>query len=227
SVGYWDCCKPSCAWPDRGNVDQPIKACSATGNFIDDALAKSSCDGGEASSCTDGQPFDVEPGLSMGFTAAAVGGVSGLKGDANCGQCFELVWTDQQFDWGGGAHPSIVGKRHVVQVTNIGYDVSGDHSFDLQIPGAGQGQFSGCVRQYGNAFSNGDFDCDNHYGGCSDASGCSRLPQELQAGCEWRYGHSYMWLKPGGRSNNPFVRFRRVQCPKELIDITGSTPNDD
>ena len=32
-----------------------------------------------------------------------------------------------------------MGKSHIIQVTNIGYDVSGDHSFDLQIPGAGQG----------------------------------------------------------------------------------------
>jgi len=52
----------------------------------------------------------------------------------------------------------------VVQVTNIGYDVSGEHSFDLQIPGAGQGIFTnGCTAQF-SGHSSGDFDCDNNYG---------------------------------------------------------------
>lgn len=44
----------------------------------------------------------------MGFAAAAVGGSSGLNGDENCGMCYELQWTDEQFDYGGGAHPNIV-----------------------------------------------------------------------------------------------------------------------
>lgn len=29
------------------------------------------------------------------------------------------------------------------------------------------------------------------------------------------------------RSNNPFVRYRRVRCPAELVAISGSTSNDD
>ena len=112
------------------------------------------------------------------------------------------------------------------QVTNIGYDVTGDHSFDLQIPGGGQGIFdTGCVRQFpgglfGGYYSTDDFDCGVRYGGCADESGCSRLPSELRAGCEWRFGDSY-------RSDNPYVRFRRVRCPAELVEISGSTPRDD
>lgn len=35
------------------------------------------------------------------------------------------------------------------------------------------------------------------------------------------------WKVDSGRSDNPFVRFRRVRCPKELVDISGSRPNDD
>ena len=131
------------------------------------------------------------------------------------------MWSNE-----GGAHPDIVGKSHIIQVTNIGYDVTGDHSFDLQIPGGGQGIFdTGCVRQFpgglfGGYYSTDDFDCGVRYGGCADESGCSRLPSELRAGCEWRFGESY-------RSDNPYVRFRRVRCPAELVEISGSTPRDD
>jgi len=164
----------------------------------------------------------------MGFAAAAVGGVSGLDGDNNCAMCYQLVFTDTVHPDGnwGGAHPDLVGKTMVIQVTNIGYDVSGVHSFDLQIPGAGQGIYdSGCVAQF-PGYASGDFDCDNNYGGCSNITGCSRLPTDLQAGCEWRYTW-YEWLLEDGKTNNPYVDFRRVQCPTQLTDISGSIPLDD
>merc|ERR1712056_162639 len=148
----------------------------------------------------------------------------------NCGQCYELRFTDEKHDpngdnW-GGSHPDLAGKTMVIQVTNIGYDVTGDHSFDLQIPGAGQGIFDqGCKKQF-PGHQSGDFDCDNNYGGCDTKSGCSRLPEALQAGCEWRYDW-YRWLAAGGQTNNPYVQFRRVQCPSQLTDISGSVPTDD
>ncbi|KAJ8613777.1 hypothetical protein CTAYLR_008855 [Chrysophaeum taylorii] len=227
--GYWDCCKPSCAWSGKGNVDTPVRSCEAeTGNVLSNPNVASVCDGGTSASCADNQPFTINDELSMGFAAAAVGGVSGLNGDENCGMCYELVWTDEEFAYGGGAHPNIVGKRHVIQVTNIGYDVSGSHSFDLQIPGAGQGIFdTGCEIQFPDLESE-DFDCGNNYGGCSDVSGCADLPVDLRAGCEWRFDSSvYGWKTDNGKSDNPFVRFRRVKCPSELVAITGTTPNDD
>ena len=187
------------------------------------------CDGGTAASCTSNQPWQYNDGVSLGFAAAAVGGITGLNGDENCGQCYELVWTDETFSWGGGAHESLVGKSHIIQVTNIGYDVTGDHSFDLQIPSAGQGIFdTGCAIQF-PGYDSGDFDCDVNYGGCDDASGCERLPEDLQDGCAWRFDdYKYKQSTESGYpSNNPYVRFRRVRCPAELVAITGSTPNDD
>jgi hypothetical protein len=208
-----------------------VAACSVEfGNVLTDLNTASVCDGGDATTCTDNQPFIVNSGLSMGFAAAAVGGLSGLNGDENCGQCYELRFIDQSHDpsgdnW-GGAHPELVGKAMIIQVTNIGYDVSGEHSFDLQIPGAGQGAFTnGCPAQFPGTVS-GDFDCDNNWGGCNDKSGCARLPEELRAGCEWRYDW-YHWFESGGQTNNPYVDFRRVQCPSELTDISGSVPLDD
>jgi len=230
-TGYWDCCKPSCSWPGKGRVDRPVAACSAsTGQRLQDPKTASVCQGGPAASCADNQPFVVSPGLSMGFAAAAVGGASGLTGDENCGQCFELRFEAARHDpagdnW-GGAHPDLVGRAMVVQVTNIGYDVNGEHSFDVQVPGAGQGIFaSGCAAQF-PGYAPGDFDCDNNYGGCNDKSGCGRLPPELRPGCEWRYNW-LRWLAAGGQSNNPYVKFRRVRCPGQLVSISGSTPVDD
>jgi len=117
----------------------------------------------------------------------------------------------------------------IVQVTNIGYDVGGEHSFDIQIPGAGMGIFKqGCARQF-PATARGDvgaFDCGNNYGGCNSKEGCARLPKELRGGCEWRYDW-LRWLAEGGQTNNPYVKFRRVRCPAELVEISGAAPDDD
>jgi hypothetical protein len=225
-TGYWDCCKPSCAWPGKGNVNAPVKSCRVDGSpaGVNDT---SVCTGGVAASCSNNQPWIHNDTLSLGFAAAAVSGLSGLQGDANCGQCYQMTFTSQMHadgNW-GGSHPSIVGKSHVVQITNIGYDVAGSQSFDLQIPGAGQGIFTnGCTKQYGG--QSGDYDCNDHYGGCNDISGCARLPAALRPGCEWRYNW-FKWLAAKGQSNNPYVRFRRVRCPTQLTSITGSTSLDD
>mmetsp|Transcript_46932 Transcript_46932/g.135704 ORF Transcript_46932/g.135704 Transcript_46932/m.135704 type:complete len:370 (+) Transcript_46932:38-1147(+) len=229
TTGYWDCCKPSCAWPGKGNVDKPMLACDArTGNVLSDSGERSVCDGGSAGSCQKHQPFLAHANLALGFAAAAVSGNHGLTGDDNCGQCYELRFLNKMHDGGvwGGAHPLLVNKTMVVQVTNIGQDVTGAHSFDIQIPGAGQGIFSnGCAAQY-PGFAIGDFDCDNRYGGCTMKEGCRRLPKDLQPGCEWRHDW-FRWFHQGGQTNNPWIKFRRVRCPQELTAISGSTPLDD
>merc|ERR1712137_387882 len=195
---------------------------------LTDPNVPSVCGGGSAASCADNRPFLVKPRLSMGFSAIAVSGDHGLTGDTNCGQCFELKFLDQKHPDGnwGGSHPELVGKSMVVQVTNIGYDVSGEHSFDLQIPGAGQGIFTnGCTAQF-SGHSSGDFDCDNRYGGCNSKAGCARLPEELRGACEWRYDW-FHWLEHEGQTNNPYVDFRRVRCPEQLTALSGSVPLDD
>ena len=105
---YWDCCKPSCSWPDKGLVDSPVLACEAeTGEILTDANVASVCDGGTAASCASNQPWTYNDGVSLGFAAASTGGHPYLNGDQNCGQCFELVWTDEQHSYGGGAHSDI------------------------------------------------------------------------------------------------------------------------
>jgi hypothetical protein len=231
TTGYWDCCKPSCSWPGKGHLNAPLRSCdTSTGSPLQDANVRSVCDGGTAASCTNNAPFVIHESVSFGFAAAAVSGHTGLKGDAACGLCFELNFTSAQHTEGqwpwGGSHPGLAGKRMVVQVSNIGGDVKGDHSFDIQIPGAGQGIFSnGCAAQF-PGFQVGDFDCDTRYGGCNDKSGCQRLPEQLREGCEWRYDW-FHWLSERGQTNNPYVDFRRVKCPKQLVDISGSVADDD
>jgi len=233
TTGYWDCCKPSCGWQGKGKVNFPVNSCHGeTGELLMDSNEQSVCNGGRAATCPNNQPFVVNDRLSYGFAAAAVSGKNGLVGDDNCGQCFELVFTVRQHvddgtgDLWGGAHPKLQGKRMVVQVTNIGYDVTGNHSFDILIPGAGQGIFDGgCVAQYPK-LAKDDFDCGNRHGGCDNITGCERLPKNLRPGCEWRH-QWYKWMEAAGQTNNPFIKFRRVACPMKLTDISGSTPVDD
>mmetsp|Transcript_29836 Transcript_29836/g.91356 ORF Transcript_29836/g.91356 Transcript_29836/m.91356 type:complete len:469 (+) Transcript_29836:38-1444(+) len=229
TTGYWDCCKPSCSNNNKGSVTKFTRYCDVTtGATLLDAFEESVCVGGNGAACADQQPFTLREGVSMGFAAAAVSSNKGtLKGDDNCGQCFELQWTEDRYTWGGGAHPEIVGWSHLVQVTNVGFDVSGEHSFDLQIPGAGQGLFNTACSQQFPGFSDGDFDCDNNYGGCDDVSGCARLPEELRRGCEWRYSPAYRWLQDNGQSNNPLMRYRRIKCPQELVDLSETRALDD
>lgn len=230
TTGYWDCMKPSCSWPGKGSMTAPVRACSVASGGVESVSPNTPSvrEGGQAVSCTNNQPWAETPSLSFGFAAAAVSGQHGLVGDGNCGQCYVLKFTDQIHPNGGwgGSHPELVGHTIVIQVTNIGYDVSGEHSFDLQLPSAGQGAFTnGCSRQF-PGYSSGDFDCDNNYGGCSSKAGCRRQPPALQPGCAWRYD-VYKWLEAGGRTNNPYVRFARVQCPGVLSSVTGSVPTDD
>ncbi|CAK0803085.1 unnamed protein product, partial [Prorocentrum cordatum] len=233
TTGYWNCCKPSCGWAGKGNVNQPPRSCWAqTHEYVADTEAQSVCSfGGAAAACPDNQPFAVNDNLSVGFAAAAVGGGHGLAGDENCGQCFELRFTDEghpdeRAGW-GGSHFSLVGKTMIVQVNNIGYDLSGEHAFDIQIPGSGQGLlYNGCESQFPGVLVE-DFDCGTRYGGCRNISDCDLQPAELQAGCRWRFTWYKYMVDGTNTTSNPYIQFRRVRCPALLTDISGSIPNDD
>ncbi|KAI7858177.1 RlpA-like double-psi beta-barrel-protein domain-containing protein-containing protein [Circinella umbellata] len=194
---YWDCCKASCSWPGKADVSSPVNTCKADGvTRLTDNNAQSGCNGGNAYMCNDNQPWAVNDKLSYGFAAASIAG----KNEAGwCCGCYELTFTS-------GA---VEGKKLVVQVTNTGGDLGSNH-FDLQIPGGGVGIFNGCESQW-NAPSNG---WGERYGGLSSVSGCSDLPKELQAGCEWRFN----WFK---NADNPSVSFKEVSCPAELVKKTG------
>jgi len=192
---YWDCCKPSCAWV--GNGPSPANSCAADGVTIVNVNDVSACNGaGPAYMCSDSQPWVVNANLSYGFAAAAL---SGQSLHAECCSCYQLTFTSGP----------VVGKQMIVQITNTGSDV-GSNQFDIAIPGGGVGIYNGCTLQWG-APSGG---WGAQYGGVSSLSGCSALPSQLQAGCDWRFG----WF---AGADNPNVSFQRVTCPSALTAKSG------
>lgn len=150
--------------------------------------------------CNDNQPWAVTDDLAYGFAAASIAGSD--EAGWCCG-CYELTFTST----------AIQGKKMVVQVTNTGGDLGSNH-FDLQLPGGGVGIFNGCQSQW-NAPSNG---WGERYGGVSAESACSDLPNELQAGCKFRFE----WFK---NADNPSVTFKEVTCPSTLTSKTGCKRN--
>lgn len=71
---YWDCCKPSCSWPGKATVNQPVFACDAKFNRLTDSNVKSGCDGGSAYSCADQTPWAINDNLAYGFVATSISG---------------------------------------------------------------------------------------------------------------------------------------------------------
>ena len=71
---YWDCCKPSCAWSEKGPVTQPVGTCDINDNPLTDVDTKSACDGGSAFYCSNQSPWAVSDTLAYGFAAAKLAG---------------------------------------------------------------------------------------------------------------------------------------------------------
>jgi len=203
---YWDCCVASCSWKENTNASHPVNVCQKDGKTVYpsfDWTIGNVCDGGKNGyMCNDNQPWAINDNLAYGFVAASLSG-QGSQKDWCC-SCQRLEFTSGP----------VKGKQMVVQVTNTGGDL-GENHFDIQMPGGGLGIFDGCTPQWGNASAWGE-----RYGGLKSADGCSALPKELQEGCKWRFE----WFQ---NADNPGVTFERVQCPKELTDITGCIPRDD
>ncbi|TPX07388.1 uncharacterized protein E0L32_002142 [Thyridium curvatum] len=205
STRYWDCCKPSCAWSKKAAVSKPVGTCDKNDNPLADPDAKSGCDGGGAFMCSNQQPWAVNDKLAYGFAATAITGGSEASW---CCACYAF-FTHTSLTFTSGP---VTGKTMVVQSINTGGDLSNNH-FDLQMPGGGQGIFSGCNAQYGS-FPGAQ------YGGVSSRSECASMPARLRSGCEWRFD----WFQ---NADNPNFDFVQVQCPSEITAISGCKRNDD
>nr|ADU33285.1 endo-beta-1,4-glucanase [Chrysomela tremula] len=200
---YWDCCKPSCSWADHVTYTKnatPVTSCSVDGVTEIDAGIQSGCaeDGsGSSYTCSNQQPFIVNSTLAYGFAAASfIGG----EDYGWCCSCMLLSFQGQ-----------LAGKQMLVQVTNTGSPLS-TNQFDIEIPGGGVGLYPyGCATQWGADPESG---WGERYGGVSSAEECSQLPESLQAGCLWRFD-----FMEG--VSNPNVTFYQVECPSELVAITG------
>ncbi len=225
---YYDCCKPSCAWPGKGGamgVTAPSRTCKADGITKADELEKSGCpnDFGTAFTCFDNQPVAVNDKLAYGFVATKLKQVE--KPDDTCCSCFLLTFI------GDEQNPGLEGKQMVVQQTNIGYDLApsdGDAHFDIMIPGGGEGIFHGCTDgqfklKAGYQEKNGrkwDPVWGYEYGGVDSIEQCENFPPELREGCKFRFE----W---GKGMDNPKVKFQRVKCPEWHLQRSGCKRKDE
>ncbi|KAK3996882.1 putative endoglucanase type K [Cladorrhinum sp. PSN332] len=211
---YWDCCKPSCAWPKKGNAPNPVRTCDKNDRPLNDGgNTRSGCDsGGSAFMCSNQSPWAVNETVAYGWAAV---NIAGSNEASWCCACYELTFTSGP----------VAGKKMIVQATNTGGDLGNNH-FDIAMPGGGVGIFNACTQQYG-APSNG---WGERYGGIRGKNECSGFPAALKDGCNWRFD----WFQG---ADNPNVNFRQVACPaaitsksncirqRDVIDQTPTGPS--
>ena len=215
---YWDCCKPSCAWPDHGG-DNTARQCDASMKVLTEPYAKSMCDGGPSTTCLDQIPIVVNDNLAYAFAASPGAGAN------VCGKCFQLTFTGEGKYETQLNHKKIAGKKLIVMSSNIGYDVSGGQ-FDIMIPGGGVGLFNGCANILGNNLG-------KTYGGflsdCEDEVGWNGSEEEIyekRKSCltekcntfnnaQAKQGCLFLanWMEAAG---NPTHEYKEVSCPNEL-----------
>ncbi|XP_056637460.1 endoglucanase-like [Diorhabda sublineata] len=198
---YWDCCKPTCAWPGNVEYKTPVKACQADGVTANDPENESGCVGGQSYICTAQSGFAINSSLAYGFVAARFHGTTRNM----CCSC--VLFTFQPAE--------LAGKQMLVQVTNTGNAPETETNlFDIAMPGSGVGYYTeGCTTQWNSDVHNwGD-----QYGGVNSEAECYNLPQPLWEGCAFRF----KWML--GYSN-PDVSFQEVECPNELLSISGCSP---
>jgi hypothetical protein len=218
---YWDCCKPHCGWASQATSDgdEPVNNCSQNNQIIGDNT-QSACNGGSSFMCTSMAPWEVSSDLSYGYAAIA-------DNSQACGSCYKIEFTGQTSNDPHDVGSTLLGgKVMIVQVTNIGYDVSGGQ-IDLLIPGGGVGAFDACSQQWGTS------DLGAQYGGfraeCNSAGSHSAIKEcvrnkcnsvfasfpDLKSGCLWYVD----WLEA---ANNPALKYQPVDCPAELASNAGT-----
>ena len=112
---YWDCCKPSCAWPNSA-VYNSVQSCDLNDQPMSDNNVPSACEsGGTATMCSSQSPWAVSDSLAYGFAAVSAS-------NPKCCTCYQLTFTDT----------AIAGKQMIVQITNTGTDAS-ENQFDLAV----------------------------------------------------------------------------------------------
>ncbi|XP_072377559.1 endoglucanase-like [Diabrotica undecimpunctata] len=198
---YWDCCKPTCSWPGNVEYKKPVKACKADGENANDPENESGCIGGQSYICTKQSGFEINATLAYGYVAARFHGTTRNM----CCSCVLFSFQPQE----------LANKKMLVQVTNTGNaPETNTNLFDIAMPGSGVGYYTeGCTSQWNTDVSSwGD-----QYGGVRTLQECYNLPQPLWEGCAFRFN----WML--GYSN-PAVSFEEVECPQELLSISGCDP---
>ncbi|KAM7189618.1 RlpA-like double-psi beta-barrel-containing domain containing protein [Rhypophila sp. PSN 637] len=204
SYTAWDCCKPACgdnsvagAYNRLTMIGAP-KVCNINNDPLGLSAGLSAApgcgQGGNAYLCDIYAPVPVSEQLSYGFAI--------MRDKTSCCKCFELTWK---------SGTPAAGKKMQVQIINIGGDKTTSSANDLIIytPGGGVGPvYDGCRQQYGKSWG-------RTIGGVSSRDECANLPQNLQAGCYWRWN----WAR--GDVNSWGIDYKAIACPKRLEDISG------
>ncbi len=213
---YWDCCKPSCAWPDQGSAH----SCDQSNNPIGDPNAQSACASGNAYQCWSMAPWAVSDTLAYGYAAF---------NDGACGACYQIEFTGSSsagYDDPGSA--AIANKVLIVQTLNRGG--IGGGQFDLLVPGGGVGDFDACTSQWGSGnlgerYGGFFLECRKQNSGNHDgAKTCARNRcqevfgsggrDDLLAGCLW-------WVEWANMADNPNLRYGQVDCPPDISQRSG------
>ncbi|KAF2639235.1 endoglucanase [Massarina eburnea CBS 473.64] len=204
---FWDCCKPSCAWKNKGTVSRPVLSCGIDDKPID-IDAGTGCNGGTAYQCSNQQPWSVNDTFSYGFAGAFIKPelTGGKIEDSWCCACYQLDFTSDP----------LRGKILVVQASNTAYDINTANRFSLAIPGGNTTSHDACAKEYG--VDQSVFGTDNS--GVNKKEDCDKLPSNLKSACQWRFD----WFKD---ASFPTANFKRVACPTELTDKTQCTRDDE
>ncbi|KAH8882977.1 barwin-like endoglucanase [Thozetella sp. PMI_491] len=207
----WDCCKPICAAANGNNnlVNSRgvVKTCDKNNKPMSQSSgiqAGSACMNGNGYLCDNYQPIPVADDLSYGF---AIQVSSDQREDnSNCCKCYEVLWLSGQ----------AAGKKMVVQIVTPGGSGGPVKKDDLIIltPGGGVGPLgdAACRGQYGTKFS---WYKGPAQGGLTERSGCEKVPDNLAAGCYWRFN----WA--GGDMLGWDIVYNQVTCPARLTSISG------
>ncbi len=176
--------------------------------------------------CQSQAPWVINDTLAYGFAAASSGDV--------CGRCYELRFTGSSYN--GGDDPgskAMLGKRMIVQATNIGYDVGGGQ-FDILVPGGGVGAFNACSNQWGIPAD----ELGVQYGGllatCKQSLGWNEsletykscLADKCQSvfgsrGLTDMYEGCMFYVDWFEAADNPSLEYREVACPNDIVVRSG------
>ena len=214
---YWDCCKPSCAWPDQGTA----KSCTSDNQLQSNPDEQSGCFGGNSYQCWSMAPWAVSDTLAYGFAAF---------NDGACGSCYQLEFTGTSSARAEDPGSAAISKKiMIVQTLNRGG--IGQGQFDLLIPGGGVGDFDACSSQWdaqgdlGERYGGFYLECRQQNGSSHDAAKqCARSKCEdtfSEAGEEDLLSGCLFWLDWANMADNPNFKYGPVDCPKAISDASG------
>lgn len=183
---YWDCSRQECS-NAYATLSKRLPTCNANEQVIDNDVQPSMI-------CSDNQqPKAINDEYSYAYVSVPMSMSPGGASDT-CGRCLEIVI--------GAKTASGVNKKLLTQICN-----NGVARFDLQVPGAGIGDFDSCHPRYaGKNYDFGEqqagFSNDQLY---PNVGACDKLPPVIQPGCQWLFN----WYQ----RNNEVVSYSEIECP--------------